>query len=91
MRDQHEGELGVLRERAMQQERQIQDVSQRAADLLAQQDQMKQNLLEEINTRAIPQNVDITPLKDALAELREEFETFDEDEGAEKIKSWIEQ
>ena len=75
----------------MQQERQIQDVSQRAADLLAQQDQMKQNLLEEINTRAIPQNVDITPLKDALAELREEFETFDEDEGAEKIKSWIEQ
>ena len=52
---------------------------------------MKQNLLEEINTRAIPQNVDITPLKDALAELREEFETFDEAEGAEKIRSWIEQ
>ena len=52
---------------------------------------MKQNLLEEINTRSIGQNVDIAPLKDALQTLREEFETFDEEEGAEKIKSWIEQ
>lgn len=91
MREQHEGELGVLRERAIQQERQLQDVSRRAADLLAQQDEMKQNLIEEISTRAIPQSVDITPLKDALSELREEFETFDEAEGAEKIRSWIEQ
>lgn len=91
MKEQHEGEMGILRERALQQERQLQDVSRRAADLLAQQDQMKQNLLEEINTRAISQNVDITPLKDALETLREEFETFDEEEGAEKIKSWIEQ
>lgn len=91
MRDQHENEFGILRERAMQQERQLQDVSRRAADLLAQQDEMKQNLLEEINMRALPQNVDITPLKDALAELRDEFETFDEAEGAEKIRSWIEQ
>ena len=80
MKEQHEGELGILRERAMQQERQLQDVSRRAADLI-----------EEINARAIPQNVDIAPLKDALTELREEFETFDEAEGAEKIRSWIEQ
>lgn len=91
MKEIHEGEMGILRERALQQERQLQDVSRRAADLLAQQDQMKQNLLEEINTRSIGQNVDITPLKDALQTLREEFETFDEEEGAEKIKSWIEQ
>lgn len=91
MKEQHEDELGMLRERAMQQERQLQDVSRRAADLLAQQDEMKQNLLEEISTRGLPQNVDISPLKDALAELRDEFETFDEEEGVEKIKSWIEQ
>ena len=30
-------------------------------------------------------------VKDALEELKDEFETFDEEEGAEKIRSWIEQ
>lgn len=93
MKDQHEDEMELLREKSMQQERQLQDVSRRAADLMVQQDQMQQNLLDEIQAKGLLQqrNVDISPLKDALAVLKEEFETLDENESAEKIKSWIEQ
>ena len=60
---------------------------------MVQQDQMQQNLLDEIQAKGLLQqrNVDISPLKDALAVLKGEFETLDENESAEKIKSWIEQ
>ena len=93
MKDQHEDEMELLREKSMQQERQLQDVSRRAADLMVQQDQMQQNLLDEIQAKGLLQqrNVDISPLKDALAVLKEEFETLDENESGVKIKSWIEQ
>ena len=92
MREQHEGEMDLLREKSMQQERQLQDVSRRAADLLAQQDTMRQDLLLEMDARGVGQrNIDLSELKDALEELREEFETFDEEEGAVQMKSWIEQ
>ena len=93
MREQHDDEMAMLREKSLQQERQLQDVSRRAADLMLQQDQMQQNLIEEIQAKGLLMqgNVDITPLKDALAVLKEEFEMLDESEGAEKIKSWIEQ
>ncbi len=92
MREQHEGEMDLLREKSMQQERQLQDVSRRAADLLASQDTMRQDLLLEMDARGVGQrNIDLSELKDALEELREEFETFDEEEGAVQMKSWIEQ
>ena len=92
MREQHEDEMDLLREKSMQQERQIQDVSRRAADLLSQQDSMRQDLLLEMDARGVGQrNIDLSELKDALEELREEFETFDEEEGAVQMKSWIEQ
>ena len=92
MKEQHEDEMDVLREQAMMHERQLQDVSRQAADLMSSQDQMQQNLLEEINSRGIGQKqADITPLRDALADLKEEFETYDEEEDTNKIKSWIEQ
>ena len=93
MRQQHDDEMAMLREKTVQQERQLQDVSRRAADLMMQQDQMQQNLIEEIQSKGLLMqgNVDITPLKDALAVLKEEFEMLDESESAEKIKSWIEQ
>ncbi|MCR5265463.1 MAG: hypothetical protein K6E29_02585 [Cyanobacteria bacterium RUI128] len=92
MREQHEGEMDLLREKSMQQERQLQDVSRRAADLLSQQDAMRQDLLLEMDARGVGQrNIDLAELKDALEELREEFEMFDEEEGAVQMKSWIEQ
>lgn len=92
MREQHEGEMDLLREKSMQQERQLQDVSRRAADLLASQDSMRQDLLLEMDARGVGQrNIDLSELKDALEELREEFEMFDEEEGAVQMKSWIEQ
>ena len=92
MREQHEDEMDLLREKAMQQERQLQDVSRQAADILTQQDNMRQDLLLEMDARGVGQrNVDLSELKDALEELREEFEMFDEEEGAVSMKSWIEQ
>ena len=92
MREQHEDEMDLLREKSMQQERQLQDVSRRAADILAQQDTMRQDLLLEMDARGVGQrNIDLSELKDALEELREEFEMFDEEEGAVQMKSWIEQ
>ena len=80
MREQHDDEMAMLREKSLQQERQLQDVSRRAADLMLQQDQMQQNLIEEIQAKGLLMqgNVDITPLKDALAILKEEFEMIDE-------------
>ena len=92
MREQHEDEMDTLREQALMHERQLQDVSRQAADLMTQQDQMQQNLIEEIQARGIgTRGVDISPLRDALADLKEEFEMYDEEEGTPKIKSWIEQ
>ena len=35
--------------------------------------------------------VDYTPLKNALAEIKNDFDIADEDMAGEKIKSWIEQ
>ena len=53
---------------------------------------MQQNLLEEINSRGIgQQGTDISMLRDALKDLKEEFETMEEEEGAVQMKSWIEQ
>ena len=92
MRAQHEDEMEMLREKAMQQERQLQDVSRRAADLMSQQDGMRQGILEEIEARGLgSRGTDISLIRDALADLKEEFDMMEEEEGAEKIKSWIEQ
>lgn len=92
MKEQHEDEIDLLREKAMMQERQLQDVSRTAADLMNQQSGIKQNIIEEIEARGIAsRGTDISMIRDALADLKEEFDMFDEDESAEKIKSWIEQ
>ena len=87
LKQQQEDEMAMLKEKSIQQERKLQDISQKAEDLALQNTQMKQNLLADVQRGG----VDITPLKDALTLLKEEFEMFDENESAEKIKSWIEQ
>ena len=92
MRELHDDEMELLREKAMMQERQLQDVSRQAADLMSQQDEIKQNLIEEIEARGIgARGTDISMIRDALADLKEEFDMMEEEEGVEKIRSWIEQ
>ena len=96
MRENQETEMEMLREKTVAQEQQLRDVSQRAEALVQQQQQLQQGLVEQqeqtrlqIQQSRMP--VDYTPLKNALAEIKSEFDLADEDMAGEKIKSWIEQ
>lgn len=97
-----EEELEYLRQIAASQEQQLKDVTQQASNLIAQQEQMAQNLIEQKNeytlaieqakTMAVQQAPRSTKSKlaDAIDELESDFNSMNEDEAIEKIKNWIE-
>ena len=96
MRENQEMEMEALREKTVAQEQQLRDVSQRAEALVQQQQQLQQGLIDQkeqtqlqIQQSRMP--VDYTPLKNALAEIKSEFDMADEESAGEKLKSWIEQ
>ncbi len=96
MREKQESEMEVLREKTTEQEQQLRDVSQKAEALVQQQQQLQRGLVEQREQTAIQiqqsrMPVDYTPLKNALAEIKNDFDIADEDMAGEKIKSWIEQ
>lgn len=83
-------EVEMLRQRTSQQEQQLAEINNRAAQLTERQSELAQGLLEQQQREFIPQqNPD--QLLDTLSNLSAEFSDADEDEAAEKIKSWIEQ
>lgn len=85
-----EEELMRLREMNEAQEKQIKDLSVNAADMIQKQSQLQQGLLEQQNKpAAIPTSG--AEIRDALRELKREFDGVDEGEAGEKIRSWIEQ
>ena len=84
-----EEELIRLREQNEAQERQIKDLSMNAADLIAKQSQLQQGLLEQQNRPVV--NTTGADIRDALRELKKEFEGVDDSEAGERIRSWIEQ
>lgn len=85
-----EEELNRLREMNEAQEKQIKDLSVNAADLIQKQSQLQQGLLEQQNRpAAIPTSG--AEIREALRELKREFDGVDEAEAGEKIRSWIEQ
>ena len=84
-----EEELMRLREQNEAQEKQIKDLSLNAADLIQKQSQLQQGLLEQQNRpQAIPTSG--AEIREALRELKREFEGADENEAGERIRSWIE-
>ena len=88
-KEKQEEELTKLREQNEAQERQIKDLSVNAANLIKNQTQLQQGLLEQQNKpAAIP--VSGAEIREALRELKREFEGADDDETGEKIRSWIE-
>ena len=88
-KEKQEEELEKLREQNEAQERQIKDISVNAANLIKNQTQLQQGLLEQQNKpAAIP--VSGAEIREALRELKREFEGADDDETGEKIRSWIE-
>ena len=84
-----EEELMRLREMNEAQEKQIKDLSVNAADLIQKQSQLQQGLLEQQNRpAAIPATG--AEIREALRELKREFDGVDESEAGERIRSWIE-
>ena len=82
-------EIIRLREQNEAQEKQIRDLSVNAADLIQKQSQLQQGLLEQQNRpAAIPTSA--AEIREALRELKREFDGVDEAEAGERIRSWIE-
>ena len=88
-KDAQEEEMMRLREQNEAQEKQIKELSSNAADILEQQSKLQQGLLEQQSRPAI--NTSAADIREALRELKKEFDSADESEAGEKIRSWIEQ
>lgn len=84
-----EEEMIRLREQNAAQEQQIKDLSANAASLIEKQSQLQQGLLEQQSRPQI--RTSGADIRDALRELKREFEGVDESEAGERIRSWIEQ
>ena len=80
-----EEELAVLRQRTMEQEKQLSDITSRANQLTQRQSELAQDLLNQQGRVAIPQ-FDENLLLSSLDNLSKEL---DED-NADRLKSWIE-
>lgn len=83
-------EMEMLKNRTDNQDRQLQDVSLKASELIEKQTQLAQGLLEQQQREYIPAPPPYA-MTDAINELRSDLEAIDENEAGEKIKSWIEQ
>lgn len=97
-----EEELEYLRKIAASQDEQLKTMAQQTTTLLAQQEQMTQNFLEQKNQYALAIEQAKTAaqsapraqrnrgdLEEALNELETDFNSMDENEAVEKIKNWI--
>ena len=83
-------EVEQLRQKTAQQEKQLMDINQRAAQLTERQSELAQGLVEQQQRGYIPQQSS-DQLVDTLSNLSAELSDTDDDEAGEKIKSWIEQ
>ena len=83
-------EVELLRQKTAQQEQQLSDINQRAAQLTERQSELVQGLVEQQQRGAIPQQ-NPAQLADTLSNLSAELANTDDEEAGEKIKSWIEQ
>lgn len=86
-------EVEMLRQKNAQQEAQLSDINNRAAQLAQRQSELAQGLVEQQQRGYIEQQslVDPSRLTDTLSNLSNELANADDDEAGEKIKSWIEQ
>ena len=84
-------EVEMLRQKTAEQEQQLSDINQRAAQLTERQSELAQGLVEQQQRVSIPQQQDPAQLSDTLSNLSAQLSNADDDEAGEKIKSWIEQ
>lgn len=86
MKEENEMEVEGLRQRALEQERALNDINSRASQLTQRQSELAQDLLNQQARAALPQ-IDTSLLDDSLERISNEIS----EEYADKIKSWIEE
>ena len=86
IREENEMEVETLRQKAMEQERQLNDINTRASQLTQRQSELAQDLINQQQRAAIPQ-FDENLLLDSIDNISSEIN----EESADKIKSWIEE
>ena len=90
VREENSKEVEMLRQKAAEQDRQLSDINSRAAQLTERQSELAQNMLEQKQREYIPQQ-DEGQMLAALENVSSQLTDADDEEAAEKIKSWIEQ
>lgn len=86
-------EMMMLHEKTIEQERQIQDVNLKAAELIEKQAQMAQGLIEQQRRDVVqsqPQSQRSEELYSTLNDIKSDLDGMDENDAGEKIKNWIE-
>ena len=86
VREENEAEVEALRQRAMEQERQLSDINSRASQLTQRQSELAQDLINQQQRAQIPQ-FDENLLIDSLDSISNEIT----EDAADNIKSWIEE
>lgn len=86
IKEENEMEVESLRQHALEQERQLQDINSRASQLTQRQSELAQDLINQQQRVAIPQ-FDESLLTDSIDNISSEIT----EDAAEKIKSWIEE
>lgn len=86
IREENEMEVENLRQKAIEQERQLNDINSRASQLTQRQSELAQDLINQQQKVAIPQ-FDESLLIDSLDSISNEIT----EDSADKIKSWIEE
>ncbi|MBQ6515875.1 hypothetical protein IJI31_01710 [bacterium] len=78
--------INALKAKNMEQDKQLRDVSLKAAELIEKQSQLSQGLIAQQQKTFATDKFD-----DAVDDIKSEFDIIDEVELADNIKSWIEQ
>ena len=86
IREENEVEVEQLRQKALEQEKQLSDINSRASQLTQRQSELAQDLINQQHRAAIPQ-FDESLLIDSLDSISSEIT----EDAADKIKSWIEE
>ena len=81
----------MLKEKTIEQERQLRDVNLKAAELIERQAQMAQGLIEQQVQNQIAKNPNtIEDLKNTISDVSADIAFNDDEEVIEQVKSWIE-
>lgn len=83
-------EVDALRQQTAQQNAQLNEIRQHAAQLTERQSELAQGLIEQQHREFLPNQQSPEQLVDTLSNLSADLSDADDEEAAEKIKSWIE-